>query len=189
MFLTRQHSEALQYLESSGTKISDLILSILTVQQGQHTHLSVNALNDLATNLHTILDAFKLHMSFAEGINQWIHALCAEDLSEELRLLSGKKTGWHAYAKSAKIQQFESFDASQMAITAKTIAPRIWCLLDCLMTSKGGSEVEEDVVDDLAMEEEPEDSDRHNRSHTDKIERANKLRELVSHLYFHQELN
>lgn len=188
MFLTKKHSDALQHLESTDTKLSDIILATLSVQQGQHTHLSINALNDLATNCHAILDAFRLHMSFAEGIDHWVHSLCAENLLEEVRDLSSKKTGWHTYAKSAKIQQFESFNASQMAITAKTIAPRLWSLIDCLMMSNGRYEVEEDVVDDLAMVDEPVDSDRHNRLH-DKVERLNKLRELVSQTNLQNKLN
>lgn len=98
-----KHSNALRYLESLEINLSDLILSILSLQQGQHTHLSINALNDLASNYYTILDAFRMHTLFAEGTSQWIHSSSIKDLIEESTSLSSKKTGWHGYAKSAKM--------------------------------------------------------------------------------------
>lgn len=177
MHISRRHYDALTHLAASNIKVSDILLSLLWVNKGEHTPLTLQAVNDFSSNIRPILDAFESHAVLGPETNQWMHTCVYEDLSDEVQELSTKKTGWHGYARSAGMNDFQSIDASAMASTAKNVAPHLWSLFEHLMLGNAGSDSEEEDNSNLAMEIQG------NQVHgTLREDRACRLRDLVRQL-------
>lgn len=182
MHIPKKVVEALRSLAGLNITISDIILCLLGLNPDQLDPLCSQALLDIISNYCTLLDAFKIHATFAEATRTWIHDSTIEELQDEVSYLTHKKTGWHGNAQNAKIQQFESIDAGVLAETAKTVAPHLWNLFKQLMVRDKEAMHEEDVVDDLQVDRGTLDDDEDNEAtHRQALisDRIAKQRELV----------
>lgn len=179
MHLSQNQHDALAHLSALNVNISELLLSLLGLRQEDHTILTLSVINDLALNYYTVLEAFRTHASFANRTTRWAHHYVIADVSEELNKLTEKKTGWHAYAKRAQVEQFEAIHTGTMATTAKHIAPRLWSLFEHLLVNSEDSHIDDGVVDDMISDAETLDGIQNDSVHMKKTERTLKLRELV----------
>ena len=143
-----QITAALGQLAALNIRITDLLLFLLLMDQEQFDFTATSAVNDLSDNYLTILDLFKTHPVFANGINLWIHRCAAADFKDEVKKLAKKSTGWHGYARSSTVEQFDTLDTMGLALTAKQIAPTLWNVLDQLFGLAGHSDHGDDSADD-----------------------------------------
>ena len=141
-----QITAALGQLAALNIRITDLLLFLLLMDQEQFDFTATSAVNDLSDNYLTILDLFKTHPVFANGINLWIHRCAAADFKDEVKKLAKKSTGWHGYARSSTVEQFDTLDTMGLALTAKQIAPTLWNVLDQLFGLAGHSDHGDDSM-------------------------------------------
>lgn len=171
MHLARNVLTVLASLDRLDLKLSDLILSLLLPKPEELDSVGLNAVNNLASNLFTILNAFRLHFICSGGTRQWISHYASEYMIEDVNRLTHVSTGWHGNAQNARIDQFESLEARSIANTAKFVAPNLWAFFDRILCKSDSSKTEIEWPGDQSIEGDPT-SDRG-------LDRVAKLRELV----------
>lgn len=184
MPLPKHIISALKQLAELDVSISDIILAVLLQDPSAPNPetLHLNAINDLTTNYYSILNAFRTHLTFASGTLQWIFYQASMVLVREIEGLTDIKTGWHGCAHNAEIAQFESIDASAIAITAKSVAPCLWALSTNILAGNARG----NPVESVEETDDESQNDGTNNGHGDLLLRtwtndsAFRLRDLVS---------
>ena len=141
----RQLNAALASLSAQNIKVSEVLLFLLLNPEEINAVFN-NAVNDLLIYHEEILNAFRSHPTFANNTQKWIHGCVTEDLSAEIKDLTNASTGWHGYARSSTVQQYESISAPQLIGTARRVAPKLWALFNHLYTINRHSDHGDDSI-------------------------------------------
>ncbi|KAH7924642.1 hypothetical protein BV22DRAFT_1129691 [Leucogyrophana mollusca] len=150
--------------------LSQLIVTVLSEPRyGSHP-----TVRDLLANTDGIVHAFSLHKSSHSKLLDWASDAVKEECAGEIRELVKVESGWHFSALHAKSEQIENFRIEEMALKIEADAPRLWALLDVLlsarMTKKAQVKSGGDVVMSGGVPEEWESEDSEYWAQVDDLE-------------------
>ena len=176
-----QITAALAALASLDVKISEILYFLLSSSPQHIDSVSKPALDDLSDqgNYLILLDLFKSNSAFANGTNAWIQYCTTGHLIDEVNKLTKKSSGWHGYARSSTVEQFEAIDFSSLAVTGKSIAPILWGMFEQLFSIPSNSDHGDDSIIHVDNDIDAMDTSEDHSPSSMSQDPASKLRELV----------
>ena len=128
----RDYEPVINVLIENNLSIVRLITVVLTEKSFKNHPLA----KDLLENSETILIHLLGHSRLPESTQNRACALVERIYARELRVLVLQSNGWHFSALRAAPRDIEDFGLDEMSLEYMKTAPRIWSLLDALLSAR-----------------------------------------------------
>ena len=128
----RDFTAILDAFDASGCSIPDLIIALLTERRFKSSAYTAELLQQSGNVLRSLLTHAKLPRNAEKVACEALHRVYVREIKDLVK----PSAGWNFSAQRATPEDIDDFDLEDLASDVADKAPRLWALLDILLSAK-----------------------------------------------------